>query len=226
MKVINRKTAAGSAAFFASAALAVTMVPGSAVASGDHHDDGHGHSHDHDHGNTARAHLDPLNSSGVSGHAEVKARYRKLDIEVDARGLAADLPHAQHIHYGEQARNECPTVSMDDANGDFRLETGEGLPAYGPIAVSLTTSGPTGAGSGLAVERFPTAPDGKIDYERTTHSSKAVARAIRNGEAVVVIHGVDYNGNGTYDFDSAGESDLDPTLPAEATDPAVCGVLR
>jgi hypothetical protein len=43
---------------------------------------------------------------------------------------------------------------------------------------------------------------------------------------VVVIHGVDYNGNGTYDFDSAGASELDPMLPAEATDPATCGVLK
>jgi hypothetical protein len=37
---------------------------------------------------------------------------------------------------------------------------------------------------------------------------------------------VDYNGNGMYDFKSAGKSDLDPNLPAEATDPATCGVLR
>jgi len=39
------------------------------------------------------------------------------------------------------------------------------------------------------------------------------------------VHGVDYNGNGKYDF-SQGKSDLDPSLPAEATDPALCGVLR
>ena len=37
---------------------------------------------------------------------------------------------------------------------------------------------------------------------------------------------MDYNGNGMYDFDSAGASELDPSLPAEATDPAVCGVLK
>ena len=56
--------------------------------------------------------------------------------------------------------------------------------------------------------------------------SAAVARAIRHGKGVIVIHGVDYNGNGKYDFASAGKSDLDPSLPAEATDPALCGVLR
>jgi hypothetical protein len=32
--------------------------------------------------------------------------------------------------------------------------------------------------------------------------------------------------NGRYDFKSAGKSDLDPSLPAEVTDPALCGVNR
>jgi hypothetical protein len=53
-----------------------------------------------------------------------------------------------------------------------------------------------------------------------------VLRAIKSGKGVIVIHGVDHNGNGTYDFEGAGASELDPSLPAEATDPAVCGVLR
>ena len=66
----------------------------------------------------------------------------------------------------------------------------------------------------------------KRSHNRRTRTSETVAKAIRDGEGVVVIHGVDYNGNGAYDFDSAGESDLDPNLPAEATDPAACGVLR
>jgi hypothetical protein len=190
------------------------------VATGDGDDDGHHH------GNAQHAHLDPLNNSGVSGHAKVRSHHRKLHIDVHARGLAKDLPHAQHIHYGEQARHECPTVGKDDNNGDFRLTTSEGAPAYGPVRVSLTTSGDTSPESVLAVDRYPTAPNGKVHYERTTRTSGEVARAIRRGEAVVVIHGVDYNGNGAYDFDSAGKSELDPSLPAEATDPAVCGVLR
>jgi hypothetical protein len=213
-----KSVAAGGAAFFASAALAVALVPGSAVATGgDHH---------HHRGDVKHARLDTLNNSGVSGHAKVKSKHRKLHVDLHARGLAKGLPHAQHIHYGEQARNECPTVGKDDANGDFRLTTAEGLPAYGDIAVSLTKRGDTSPASGLAVDRFPTAPRGKIHYERTTRTSRDVAKAIRDGEGVVVIHGVDYNGNGSYDFDSAGASELDPSLPAEATDPAVCGVLR
>ena len=42
----------------------------------------------------------------------------------------------------------------------------------------------------------------------------------------MVIHGADYNHNKRYDFRSAGKSELDPNLPAEATDPVACGVLR
>ncbi|HZB67426.1 MAG TPA: hypothetical protein VE503_08405, partial [Ornithinibacter sp.] len=57
-------------------------------------------------------------------------------------------------------------------------------------------------------------------------TAKQIADSIREGEGVLVIHGVDYNDNGVYDFDSAGASELDPNLPAEATDPAVCGVLK
>jgi len=33
-------------------------------------------------------------------------------------------------------------------------------------------------------------------------------------------------GLGKYDFKGAGKSELDPNLPAEATDPVACGVLR
>jgi hypothetical protein len=171
------------------------------------------------------ARINPLNNSGAFGHAEVEVMDRRLDIEIDVRGLAPDLPHAQHIHFGAEARHECPTVA-DDTNGDFRLTTTEGAPAYGPIRVSLTTRGDTSPASALAVDRFPTAPKGVEHYDRKTHTQMDVANAIRQGKAVVVIHGVDYNANGEYDFASAGKSELDPSLPAEATDPAACGVLK
>ncbi len=48
--------------------------------------------------------------------------------------------------------------------------------------------------------------------------------AIQSGEAVVVVHGVQYNNTTAYDNEEP--SDLDPSLPAEATDPAICGVLE
>ncbi|AXH97115.1 hypothetical protein [Ornithinimicrobium avium] len=115
------------------------------------------------------------------------------------------------------------------------------MPAYGPVVVSLTATGDTTPASFLDVTRFPVSQGGSYHYSRANinvtriagtgdtgrdGNAKQIADAIRDGEGVVVIHGVDYNGNGTYDFDGAGASELDASLPAEATDPAVCGVLE
>ena len=169
--------------------------------------------------------LTALNSSGVQGSAEAIVDGRKIVVDVDARRVLKGLPHAQHIHFGAQAAHECPTV-VDDVNGDHQITTGDGIPQYGPVRVSLTTKGDTSAKSALAVDRFPTAPKGTISYNRELKTSSRVADAIRRGEAVYVLHGIDYNGNGTYDFKGNGKSDLDPSLPAEATDLAACTVLR
>jgi hypothetical protein len=184
---------------------------------------------DADHGSkgrTVRAELDPLNNSGVTGAARVTVEGKKLRVKYHATGLLAGMPHAAHIHYGAEARHECPTVA-DDTNKDHRLNVAEGLPEYGPIAVSLTTRGDTSPKSALAIDRFSTAPHGKINYLRYTTAPRAVARAIARGEGVLVIHGIDYNHNGRYDLQGAGPSELDPSgkTPAEATDPAACGVL-
>lgn len=171
-----------------------------------------------------KAKLEPLNNAPAGGTAEVVVDGRRLQVSVDAKRLLKKMPHAQHIHFGKQARNECPTV-RDDDNADHRLNTAEGQPAYGPVRVSLTTKGDTSPKSTLAVNRFPKAKDREIHYDRDMRTGREVARGIRNGNAVIVIHGIDYNGNGVYDF-GAGRSELDPSLPAEATDPVTCGVLK
>ncbi|CAA9270555.1 MAG: Probable extracellular nuclease [uncultured Corynebacteriales bacterium] len=182
-----------------------------------------------------KAHVDSLNNSGAHGSATVVVKNGKLNVRARVHGLTPNnAPHAQHIHFGEQARHECPTF-RDDTNNDFRLNTAEGLPAYGPIRVSLTTRGDTSPASGLAVDRMPVARDrghkhhrmNAINYSRYGIRTQAdVLAGIKAGEAVYVIHGIDYNGNGRYDFNGAGRSELDPSLPAEATDPAACGVLE
>ncbi|HET6920740.1 MAG TPA: hypothetical protein VFI46_14930, partial [Jiangellaceae bacterium] len=89
---------------------------------------------------TTHAKLAPLNNSPVKGSAKVVVDGRNLEVSVDARRLLKGMPHAQHIHFGQQARNECPSV-RDDANHDHRLNTVEGTPAYGPVRVSLTKRG-------------------------------------------------------------------------------------
>ena len=171
------------------------------------------------------ANLKPVALNGVqaSGTAMVQVNGTRIDVTMAASGLLADNPHAAHIHFGAEARHECPTAA-DDADGDGTINTTDGGPAYGDIVVSLTKTGDTSPDSGLAVDRFDTAPGGNLSYERgSINVAPDVATAIANGESVVVVHGVDHNDNGKYD--GKKKSDLDPKLPTEATDPAICGVL-
>jgi len=173
----------------------------------------------------ANANLAPVALNGVqgSGTAMVRVQGTTITVTMAASGLLPDSPHAAHIHFAAEARHECPAAA-DDMSGDGTLNTSEGGPAYGGIVVSLTKTGDTSPDSGLAVDRFDTAPGGQISYERgSIEVAPEVAQAIVDGKSVVVIHGVDHNENGMYDGDVM--SDLDPALPTEATDPALCGVL-
>jgi hypothetical protein len=176
-------------------------------------------------GTKTHAHLHSLNNSGVIGGANVTVDGRKVHVHVNAKHLVKGMPHAMHFHFDAMSDHNCPTV-RDDKNGDHRLSTTEGHSSYGMIKTSLTTRGDTSPNSGLAVNRFPTTPHGKLKYDRTIRVSKQLARKIKHGKVAVVIHGIDYNQNGKYDFRGAGKSDLDPNLPAEATDPVACGVLK
>ncbi len=171
-----------------------------------------------------KADLNPLNRSGAGGIAKLTLEDRRLTTSmVRSHGLAPELPHAQHIHGMAQAISECPTLAADD-NGDGLVNTVEGQPSYGPIAVSFTTRGDTSPASGLAVSRFPVANEGgALQYTRTFAIPSKVARNL--GKFAIVQHGVDLNHNGVYDFKAAGASELDPSLPQEATIPANCGVI-
>jgi CHRD domain len=172
---------------------------------------------------SAQATLRPVVLNGVEGNGTAMASVSgtTLTVQVAASGLLADAPHAAHIHFGADARHECPTEA-DNTEGDT-LITSEGVPAYGTIVVSLTTQGDTSPASGLAVDRMPVGAS--FDYSRgDVQVSQDVADAIVAGESVVVVHGVDHDDSGAYDGDAM--SDLDPSLPAEATDPALCGVLE
>jgi hypothetical protein len=171
-----------------------------------------------------KADLNPLNRSGSDGTAILHKEGGKLDAKIYSSGMAPNLPHAQHIHGFKQAVSECPTLAADD-DGDGLINTAEGLPSYGPIQVSLTITGDTSPASGLAVDRFPVANSvGLVSYNRTFSVPRNVA--LNLGKKAIVQHGVDLNHNGRYDFKSAGRSELDPSLPQEATIPANCGVIN
>jgi hypothetical protein len=183
------------------------------------------HEHgNHEHGEHFKADLKPLNRSGAEGHAILeKEGKKKIETEIHSHGLAPKLPHAQHIHGFKKALSECPTLAA--SGRDNLITTAEGLPSYGPIQVSLTTKGDTSPKSALAVDRFPVAnAKGSVEYERTFSVSADVAKNL--GKKVIVQHGVDLNDNGRYDFKAAGKSELDPSLPQEATIPATCGVIN
>jgi hypothetical protein len=79
-------------------------------------------------------------------------------------------------------------------------------------------------GNMTAYSRYPSS--GNIHYRpRTITVSAAVAGAIRHNDAVIVVHGIDYNHNGRYD-NVLGPSDLDYGVPQEETDPGLCGPLH
>jgi hypothetical protein len=165
-----------------------------------------------------QADLSALNESGVTGTGMVTLDGTSATVTIEASGLVEGAPHAQHFHIG--AQGACPT-DADDTDGDGFVSVTEGAPYYGDIGASLTLDGDTSPDSGLAIDRFPT--DGNENYSRTFDVSEDVAAAFEDGTAVLVLHGVDKDGSGTYDGDIM--SDLDPSLPMEATAPAACGAF-
>ncbi|PCG86964.1 hypothetical protein CIB93_05320 [Streptomyces sp. WZ.A104] len=173
---------------------------------------------------TLHAQLDPFKVNKVTGYgtAQVRLKGNEAHVKMKVSGLLAGAPHAQHFHIA--AKGVCPPESAAKVrNGKRFLNTTDGVPFYGGIGTSLTTKGDTGPGSGLAVDRFPVGSD--YHYERTIKLSDEAAKSLREGTGVVVVHGIDFNNNGKYD-DNLGPSDLDPKLPAEATNPALCGALK
>ena len=171
--------------------------------------------------------LDPVQSEQVpnsraSGSTRIKALPNgKVQVKVDAWGLAPGLPHAMHLHgvAGDAADEGCPGPAAD-ADGDGFVTVVEGAPSYGGILSSLTTTGDTSPGSALDLTRMVVADaDGHIGYSRTFADAAAFADA---GTVQVVVHGIDVNGDGGYDF-GAGSSSLGDGIPLEVTVPVLCG---
>jgi hypothetical protein len=174
--------------------------------------------------------LDSLNDSGATGSALLTlAEDGSLTVSVEADGLAPGLPHAQHLHGDTDLTQDfrCPGPDADE-DGDGFVNVAEGIPFYGNIHIALTLDGDNSPDSGLAVDRMPVADEnGQVSYSRTFSPEElpeGTAAAIQNLH--VVVHGIDINENGEYDFDANGESELDPQVPFEATVPAACGIVE
>jgi hypothetical protein len=168
--------------------------------------------------------LTPVAFSKVKGVGDAVVRLNGdvATVSLKTSGLL-ESQHAMHFHAG--ARGECPPGSAArNHGGHLAIATGDGVPWYGPPVTALTTTGDiTPEKSLLAFKRFPTV--GRIRYERRIRVGKVVASYIRNKNAVVVVHGIDYNGNGAYDFSALDRSDLKRSLPGEITAPGLCGAL-
>jgi hypothetical protein len=166
------------------------------------------------------ARLAPVRANRVAARGTVDVR---LDEDVATVTLRADGlvrgAHLMHVH----ARATCPPASAARPHGGhLAISTLDGAPYYGDPVVALTTRGDTSPRSLLAFTRSPAS--GTIRYRRAIRLSAEAARAVRAG-AVVLVHGIDHDGNGVYDL-GLGPSDLDAQLVEEATAPALCGSLR
>jgi len=165
----------------------------------------------------------PTNHVTGSGTATVRLEGHVAKITVTTDGLDENeaLVHPMHIHAG--GKGECPPSSAARAqNGHLAISTIDGLLYYGDTVTALTTSGPTSPANILALKRFPSGGD--INYSRTITLPAAVVADIRRNNAVVVVHGTDYDHSGSYSG-VLERSELNKSLPATETAPALCGVL-
>ena len=174
-------------------------------------------------GQPVSAKLGPIPTNRVHGDGSAVMRLdgKKLKVTITTGGLLDGAPHAMHLHGGK--RGLCPPSSVAGPhNGHISIATHAGVPYYGPVVQSLTTKGDVSPKSFLAFARYPNT--GAIHYTRTIKVSGVVASEIRQRNAVLVVHGIDYNGNGLYDG-TLDRSELDRSLTGESTAPALCGPL-
>ena len=161
----------------------------------------------------------PTNNVTGRGSADVKLKGDVATVSIRTNGLLNHAPHAMHIHGG--GRGQCPTASAARIhNGNRAISTTDGGKFYGHARAALTTRGDTTANSILAFARFPA--DGNIKYKRTFRLTPKATRYVRSNNAVIVIHGIDYNRNGIQDG-TLDRSELNSAVQGETTAPALCG---
>jgi serine/threonine protein kinase len=206
------------------AALLVVAVVAAVLLAGGSSDDSSKKKNTANLGTKMPAALDPVPTNRVNadGNATIHLnRQNVATVSLRAGGLLDAAPHAMHIHAG--GKGECPPVSAaHDHNGHLSISTTDGVPFYGHPLVALTNSGDTSPASILEFQRFP--KTGRIVYSRRFRIPATTARLIRENKASVIVHGIDYNGNGVYDG-TLGVSELNAAMNGETTAPALCGHL-
>ncbi|GLI26516.1 hypothetical protein ARHIZOSPH14_07580 [Agromyces rhizosphaerae] len=165
--------------------------------------------------------------SAASGTTRVKALPNgKLQVTVEAWGLSPNLPHAMHLHGVPGAATDMGCPGPGAAGADGVVSVVDGIPFYGGILTSLTSTGDTSPASALALDRFATADaNGYLYYQRTFTDVPGYTDA---GTVQVVVHGIDFDSNGAYAFNAddpfaSMASSLSGAIPLEATVPVLCG---
>ncbi|MGO9790461.1 MAG: protein kinase domain-containing protein [Solirubrobacteraceae bacterium] len=162
----------------------------------------------------------PTNRVTGSGRATVVLAGDVATVTVTTKGLL-NAPHLMHIHAGGEGI--CPPASAARLhNGHLSISTTDAGRYYGKPVVSLTTIGDTSPRSIIDFTRYPVGGD--IHYKRTISLPPFVVTDIRENNAVIIVHGIGYDGNGVYDG-YLGTSDLSNRLTEDSTDPALCGPL-
>ena len=127
-----------------------------------------------------------LNDSGVQGTVTLVERNGQIRANLRASGLEPMQVHHQHIHgFGDGTQATCPDMSL--AGDDGVLSFADGLPAYGPVVVTL--------GHDMV---------DALQYSRTftqTDAGNPVSTMGSLDQYVVVVHGLTVAGA------------FDPTLP-------------
>jgi serine/threonine protein kinase len=165
----------------------------------------------------------PTNHVTGAGQATIRLNGTQAAVTVTTSGLdnGAELVHLMHIHAG--GKGECPPASAAHLhNGHLAISTTDGINYYGPPVQALTTHGDTTVSSILAFPRFLTG--GTLHYTRTIALPAKVAAEIRRNNAVIVVHGINYDGSGIYSG-VLDPSELNKSVPGTATAPALCGRL-
>jgi serine/threonine-protein kinase len=165
----------------------------------------------------------PTNRVRGVGNVTVALTGNTAKVHLTTNGLLDAARHLLHIHAGALGRC-APGSAAREHNGFQSIATLDGARYWGHVMTSLTETGSTSEKSFLDFKRFPGV--GKINYTRTIRLDPVDAATIRQGgSAVVVVHGIDYNDNGTYDYSALDRSDLDRRYSGESTAPALCGQL-
>ncbi|MPY11320.1 hypothetical protein [Arthrobacter bussei] len=169
--------------------------------------------------------LGQLNGTTGTGTITLDVVGDQATVNLQVSGLAqtfmdAPYPHVQHIHGG--AAGKCPTPA-DDANGDGIVNVAEGVPGYGAIQTTLTTSGATTPAEGLNLQLG--GQGGTYSIQRTITLDADTQKSLEAGVAVVVVHGLDPATAGVSSEVFGSPSEIAPELPLGATSPALCGTL-